>query len=264
MNMFSKGLIAIFSAGLLVLWVLLQYIGVMDIRINYLFNLLVGVLYLVVGATTLYGYIDTKIDKQKVAMRSFLSFYGAALISWAAAAFIWSYYNFFLHTEVPYPSFADAFYLLFSFLLGWSFWHYFDIFHAEITKESLRDSILIIVGVYFLIFFVLYQPKYELDTPLLETVLNYLYPLLDATILSLAFVTLRLEKKEEITNTIYVVLAILSQVIGDILFSFRNSNRTYWNGDISDLFFLLTAIFSFIGILKVKDGFLKLHKNNKT
>lgn len=259
-----KGLITIFSAGLLLLWVLLQYIGVMDLRINYLFNLLVAVLYLVVGATTLYGYTDSNITKQKATMRSFLAFYGAALISWATASFIWSYYNFFLHTEVPYPSFADIFYILFSLLIGWSFWHYFDIFHARITKESLRDSILIIVGIYFLIFFVLYQPKYELDTPLLETVMNYLYPLLDATILSLAFVTLRLEKKEEITNTIYIVLAILSQVVGDILFSFRTANRTYWNGDISDLFFLLTAIFSFIGILKVKDGFIKILKNKKS
>lgn len=251
---FSRILTILFSVALVFFWIYLQFSGSREQNINYLFNLLVAVLYLFVGLLA----IPLTRNGIKSSMYSFLLLYGGAFISWAMASFIWAYFNFILHTDVPYPSIADIFYILFTVLLGWSLWFYFDIFHAKITRNSIRDSFFIIIGVYFVIFFVLYQPKYELGTPLLEVILNYLYPLLDATVLSLAFVTLRLEIKEEVPNTLFIVIAILSQVAGDILFSFRVSNRTYWNGDISDLFFLLTAIFSFIGIMKVKKGYENL------
>jgi hypothetical protein len=212
----------------------------------------VGCVYFSVGAMA-FNYALSDI---KPIMKHFLFSFGGALFFWSIAQFIWAYYNFIAHTEVPYPSLSDIFYIGYSILMGVAFWFYFDIFRVRLTRSSLRDSLIIVIGVYVTIFFVLYQPKYELTLPPLEIAANYLYPLLDATILSLAFISLRLESKEEASNTFFIVLAVLLQVVADILFSYRTANGLYWNGDVSDLFYLFSGIASIIGISQIYKSFI--------
>ncbi len=247
----SKVFISLFSFGLLFFWIYLQFFDDKSQTLNYLFNLFVGFTYLFVGLMT-FNYALAEI---KPKMKHFLYAYGAALLAWAVAQFIWAYFNFIVKAPVPYPSIADIFYVIYSLLLGLAFWFYFDIFHARITKASIRDSFIILIGVYLTIFFVLFRPQYGLSLPPLEIATNYMYPLLDAMVLSLAFVALRVEKKEEVGNTIYVVIAVFLQVVGDILFSFRSANKLYWNGDISDLFFLLSGIASIVAIVSINKSF---------
>jgi hypothetical protein len=255
----AKLSIAALSVGMLLFWVYLQFIPTKTQPINYYFNLGVGLIYLIVGAISL----SSAAKDIKKPMKSFMNLYGLALISWAVASLVWGYYNLVLHTDVPYPSISDYFFILYSLLLGASFWFYFDIFQARITKSSLRDSLLIVVGIYFLIFFVLNKPAYDQSTPLIEVIFNYLYPLLDATVLSLAVVILRLEEKNNISNIIPLVLGVLAQVVGDILFSYRTANNLYWNGDVSDLFYLISGVLCFITILKLNIDFNQLLKQYK-
>lgn len=252
----AKAFITLFSIGLLILWAYLQTLPVKTAQINFYFNIAVGFVYLITGLIAL-NYSSRDIKKP---MKNFLSIYGIGLISWGMASFIWGYYNLVVHMEIPYPSFADYFFILYSFLMGASFWFYFDIFKAKINRASLRDSFFIVSTIYFFIFFVLYKPSYEITAPWLEIVFNYLYPLLDATILSLAVIALRIEENKNVSSTLTLVVAVLSQVIGDIVFSFRMNNNSYWNGDISDLFFLISAIFYFISILRINKDFIHLSK----
>lgn len=254
----AKAFITLFSIGLLVLWVYLQTLPIKTAQINFFFNIGVGFVYLITGLIAL-NYTSKDVKKS---MKTFLSIFGVGLISWAVASFIWGYYNIIVHMDIPYPSFADYFFILYSLLMGASFWFYFDIFKTKITKESLRDSLLIVSAIYFLIFFVLYKPSYEISMSFIEVVFNYLYPLLDATILSLAVIALRVEEYKNTTSTLTLVIAVLSQVIGDIIFSFRASSNSYWNGDISDLFFLISAIFYFISILRIHKDFIHILKKD--
>ncbi|MFZ2206809.1 MAG: hypothetical protein WA061_03890 [Microgenomates group bacterium] len=252
----AKIFITLFSIGLLVLWTYLQFISSKATQINFYFNIGVGLMYFITGLIALvYSLKDIKKP-----MKNFLSIYGFGLISWGIAALIWGYYNLVAHMDIPYPSYADYFFILYSLLMGASFWFYFDIFKTKINKTSLRDSFLIVSIIYFFIFFVLYKPSYELTAPWLEIIFNYLYPLLDATILSLAVIALRIEENKNVSSTLTLVVAVLSQVIGDIVFSFRMNNSSYWNGDISDLFFLISAIFYFISILRINKDFIHLSK----
>jgi len=254
----AKAFITLFSIGLLVLWVYLQILPVKTAQINFFFNIGVGFVYLITGLVAL-NY--TSIDVKK-SMKIFLALFGTGLISWGVASFIWGYYNLILHMDIPYPSFADYFFIFYSLLMGASFWFYFDIFKTKITKTSLRDSLIIVSAIYFLIFFVLYKPTYELTTSPIEIIFNYLYPLLDATILSLAVIALRIEEYKNTSNTLTLVIAVLSQVIGDIVFSFQASTSSYWNGDISDLFFLISGIFYFISVLRVRNDFRYILKKD--
>lgn len=251
-----KILIAISTASLLFFWVYLQLTPVKTSSLNYFFNIGVGAVYLAVGAIALVCTLNN-IERT---MKSFLYIFGGGLIAWATASFIWGYYNIALHSEVPYPSLADYFFISYSLLMGMSFWYYFDIFKARITRSSLRDSMFIVVGIYLLIFFVLYRPTYNMNDPFIETVFNYLYPLLDSMILSLAVVAMRVEDQKHFSNTVPLVIAVLAQVVGDILFSYRTVNQTYWNGDVSDLFYLISGAFYFIAILKINRDFIHLMK----
>lgn len=255
-----KILIVFFSIGMVLFWVYLQFLPDKIQFINYYFNIGVGSLYLLVGFISFHYAFQNN----KKPMQYFLTLYGMALVAWAFASFVWGYDNIVLHREIPYPSIADYFYVAYSLILGASFWFYFDIFQAKITKRTLRDSLLIVMGIYFLIFFVLNKPNYEATTPFIEVVFNYLYPLLDATILSLVVVAFRLEEKSKASNTLPLMLGILAQVIGDILFSYRSANNLYWNGDISDLFYLISGIFCFITLLQLRKDFSILQKQHHT
>src|SRR5947209_2687677 len=53
----------------------------------------------------------------KSSMGKSVFFLSLGLLTWALGEFIWSYYNFFLNAQVPYPSWADA-----SFILSWPLW----------------------------------------------------------------------------------------------------------------------------------------------
>lgn len=252
----TKLLISFSTGALVIFWAYLQWLPVKTSALNYYFNIGVGALYMAVGAIALIFALSV-VDR---AMKSFLYIFGGGLVSWALASFVWGYYNIALHSEVPYPSLADYFFILYSLLMGMSFWYYFDIFKARITRRSLRDSIFIVVGIYFLIFFVLYRPTYDMNAPFIETVFNYLYPLLDSMILSLAVVAMRVEDKKHFSNMVPFVMAVLAQVVGDILFSYRTLHEIYWNGDVSDLFYLISGAFYFITILKINKDFIQLTK----
>lgn len=256
----AKLLVSLSTIALIGFWVYLQWVPVKTTALNYYFNIGVGVLYMAVGVSALIFTLNA-IDKT---MKSFLYIFGGGLVSWALASFVWGYYNIALHAEVPYPSLADYFFIFYSLLMGMSFWYYFDIFKARITRASLRDSIFIVVGIYLLIFFVLYRPAYNMNDPFIETVFNYLYPLLDSMILSLAVVAMRVEDQKHFSNMAPFVIAVLAQVIGDILFSYRTVHQVYWNGDVSDLFYLMSGAFYFVTILKINKDFIQLMKTKHT
>lgn len=237
----------ILSLGLIFWWATLQYFDLKNTINNYRFNIGVGAFYLMAGGMSVYIGVKNKLMPYK----KFFQYFGYGLISWSLGAFIWGYFNIVTKSEIPYPSIADIFFFFYSFFIGAAFWHYFDVFKAHITRHSVRDSLIIIVGVYFLIFFVLYQPTYDLTLPFIEVAANYLHPLTGALILSFAIVFLRIRDNRSDWSILGIIISLVFQVSADILFSYRTSNGLYWNGDISDFLYLISAITVVFGLLTI-------------
>jgi hypothetical protein len=235
-------------------WVVLQILPTKDTIYNYFFNVGVAAIYLIGGLLAQYYAIKTPKEK---ALHNVFYFFGLTLISWGIAGFIWSFYNLILHIDSPYPSIADFFYLACTFFASIGLWFVFDHFNFSPKRNDIYLSLLIVIFVYWLVFFILLRPDYSDQLPFITIVFNYLYPLTDAFLLSIGVIILITVGKlgfglGSLTSFLFL------QSIGDIIFSWRQTKGNYWNGDISDLLYLLSGVFLVLAMIKMNNKY----KNN--
>src|SRR5687767_13792870 len=89
---------------------------------NYLFNGLTGLLYFGTGFIALKRRKLLNHSKKDPAQAA-LFYFGWSAIAWAIASSIWTFYNFSSDIDVPYPSWADVFFILFYPALGLALWN---------------------------------------------------------------------------------------------------------------------------------------------
>ncbi|NWG10830.1 hypothetical protein HXY33_03640 [Candidatus Bathyarchaeota archaeon] len=122
------------------------------------------------------------------------------LFLWFVGEAIWMGYAVILGVEIPYPSVADAFWLIGYIPLFVALYLYVRLFGAALTRKDLVVS-------------------------------------LAATII-LASIKGKLGKSWLLINA-----SILSNVAGDMLFSYTTAQNTYYNDHLLDLLFLYGYIF---------------------
>lgn len=225
-------------------WLRLQYLPQKNQDLNYYFNLAAGG-FNVIGSIIAGVLLSREKNKSK---QLFYFFMAVSLFLNAIAYGLWSYYNLVARIDKPYPSMADVFYLAATVFLGFGFWHYFDLLNIELTARVLFESIVVVIAVYIFLFFFIYRPEYDRTMPMTEIIMNYLYPLSDAFLLSLAYVVVRATQFKS-GAVLSIFMGILLQVAGDILFTLRSAQGTYWNGDVSDYALSTSIFFLIIGII---------------
>jgi hypothetical protein len=183
-------------------------------------------------------------------LKNFFRALGLSLISWSVGNFCWSYYNIVVQADMPYPSVADIFYLLFPVFIGWGFWHLFDLFKFRPSRNNMRISLIIVSIAYFAVFIILSKPAFEDDVSVVATMLNFIYPLTDAFLIALGIITITAVNKAS-RGIIFITAGLLSQACGDLIFTYQQANNLYWNGNIADLFYLLSAAFIITGIYRI-------------
>ncbi len=218
---------------------------------NYGFNILTGVIYLMGGVAGLYYRKRLPINAPLYNAIVCLSY---GLIMWATAAFIWGYYNIFLHIDSPYPSIADIFYLAFTLFASMGVLNLLHGIKAPISPKNIIESTIIMIFTYITIVIVIAQPTITSDTPILTTFLNFIYPLSDAFIFSFALIAVNVTGGDKISKPLMFLLAgLLLQVVADLLFSYRTINGTYWNGDMSDMVFCASGFILSASIISLVD-----------
>jgi hypothetical protein len=171
------------------------------------------------------------------------------MIAWSFGGFTWGFYNLILQTENPYPSIADVFFILYAVFIGIAFWFVLEMHNFKPSRTNMKLSIIIIMLVYFLVFFISFNSSFSTNTPIIASILNFLYPISDSLLLSIAIIAFSSVSKFGY-GLASISLSIFLQAVGDLLFSYRQINEIYWNGDISDLFFLMSTIFMMIGLYR--------------
>ena len=83
---------------------------------NYFFNVAYALFYLCAGVV---AYQGVKISGMKNSVGKQLFSISISMITNAIALFIWAYYNLVLKVEIPYPSLADVFSILYIPFLGY-------------------------------------------------------------------------------------------------------------------------------------------------
>jgi hypothetical protein len=179
-----------------------------------------------------------------------VTFVSWGTLTWSIGMLIWNYYIFLAKVEIPYPSWADA-----AFILSWPLWTLGVIYLSTATgvKFALRQMkgkmILFVVPViamvvsYYLLIVVARGGVVELDSSnLLKLFFDLFYPIGSAVIFTLALTFFSLSVDflggRYKVPVIILIAAFIVNSIADFTFSYTTTKGTYFNGHLADFLFV--------------------------
>jgi hypothetical protein len=163
---------------------------------------------------------------------------------WFLGELSWAIYTFLLNVEIPYPSIADIFWLGGYIPLLIALFVYSRLFVSVLSnrKKALIAAIIIILGV--LVSAALIIPIMGVEENLATLIIDLAYPLLDIALLSMALVGLAIFQKGGLGKSwLWIILGIMLNVAGDMIFSYTTAQGTYYNGHLSELLFIYGYLF---------------------
>lgn len=254
----TSGFLTGFYVAMLLLWLTIQFLHSQSGQINLAFVFLYGFIPLLGGIFGIHQ--SEKWGLFKSAMGKALFFLSLGLITWSIGEMIWTlYYNLVMQVEIPYPSLADA-----SFIISWPLWiiGIWNLSKATGAKYGLRKNtgrlLLIIVPIlallvsYYLLVDVARQGVVELSEEYVGIFFDLAYPILDVVILTIALMVYGLSFKYLGGRfKMPVVLILLSFVVNyfaDFTFSYTTAVETYYNGAYPDILFATAMFLMSVGI----------------
>ena len=159
--------------------------------------------------------------------------FGAGLVLWTLGDAYWDSYSWFLHTEAPFPSIADAAYLCgYPLLIAATF-----VLARGRTRPRLTDvldSAVVAVSALIVTWALLVDPLLnQTGLSAAGTAVTVATPVLDVLLL-LGVVQLALRKGVENLALRFLVVGILFQVVTDVAYSYLTLKGAYMNGMFVD------------------------------
>lgn len=222
---------------------------------HFLFNGGYGLVFLVGGLGGLYQ--SFRLGGLRSTVGRAITFVSLGLTSYAIGQFIWMVYNLILTQEVPYPSVSDLFFIVATPLFGIGFWHLLRMYRTFITKRLALELIIAFSLSSGVIILLIGPPDVSYDVNVAARFLNVFYPFADALLVSLAFVTFRTGGGTVDKSMVMFAVGMLLLSAADTLFTYRNNQEVYWNGDVSDLLFAFSGFFISYGVIRTVKSFIK-------
>jgi len=177
--------------------------------------------------------------------KAWLLFLGIA-ISWFIAETIWVI-NELVYHQNPFPSSADAFYLL-----GYPFLFLFSIQYLKPFKKSISKKMIISTSIIAILVLIpnLYMTLHNNSSENKFTImLGAIYPIADAIVLIPAMIGIVLFFRGEV-NFLWTLLliGILFEVIADTGFQYFTLDNSYYTGHPIDILFIWSYILFSFGI----------------
>lgn len=258
MNTYQKISLGFFSF-LLIFWSVLFFGNIESDFLANLYVFLYGLIPLIGGLLAIKGYRTW--GGLSTVLGQAVFFIGIGLFFWGIGESIWAYYNFFLHVDIPYPSYADIFFApsVFFYTIG-------TIYLATTTgvRFGLRSMwgkafsvfapLVIFAITYYLLIVIGHEGRVFTDTSsIIKSILDVVYPLGDAIALSVSVVVAGLSFKYLGGAYKYDVLAILTGLafmfVADSVLSYTTTAGTAYSGDIGDLLFTCAVFLLTFGLL---------------
>jgi hypothetical protein len=225
---------------------------------NYLFN--AGVAFFYFAAAGL-AFARRRLLSEHDEGRAVLRNFGLAALFWGLAYIVWAYYNLILTQSIPYPSLADAFFLLAYPLLGVGVWQLREWQQIQNTRGFNRRLALFVVLATIAIFAFLNRPDVSPDLGLTKNLLNVAYSLGDVLLVSMAFVGFSGGKIKKHLGLFTFAMFLAFQAIADFMFAYTNNNGSYWNGNFTDLLFGISGFL--LALALAQDNLLTVYKSKK-
>lgn len=237
---------------MVIYWLGLNLSGIKDLDINLMYSFSLNLLCFLGGVFGVmlsyrhWGGFSSAVGRG-------VWFLAAGSVAWGLGGFIWSFYNFVLRQEVPYPSLSDL-----GFVGALPLWVMGIFFLSKATgvkyglqKAKGRFLGLVLLGVsavvsYYFLFVVARGSVFEISGGLLKIILDFAYPLGDWVILSVALLVWGLSFNYLGGRYKWPVVTLLTGFVlmffADFSFSYATTVGTYFNGSFPDLLFV-TALY---------------------
>lgn len=240
---------------MLLWWVFINLNNLQNVNQNFLYGAGLGLIS-VIGAVV--GILNAKKwGFFKSSMGKAVLFLSIGLLTWGIGTLLFAYYNMFLQVDIPYPSFADLFYII-----SWPLWA-LSIFHlskATGARFQLNNSvgkllvvivpIIAIVFSYYILIIVARDGVVVSSTNPLKTFFDLVYPIGDVVILTatLLIYTLSFNFLGGFFKwpIILILLGFAFNYISDFNFVFGVTKGTYFVANWVDL--LYTVSFFLLGL----------------
>ena len=191
--------------------------------------------------------------------------------TWSIGMLFWNYFVFVAKIEVPYPSLADA-----AFILSWPLWALgvLSLSKATGVKFALRRikgkvllfivPVVAIVSSYYLLIEVARGGVVELDgSNFWKMFFDLFYPIGSAVILAISLTFFSLSRDflggKYKVPVLILVIAFLINYLADFMFSYTTTNETYFNGHFVDFLFA-TAMY----LLSMSLSLIAVHKDKQS
>jgi hypothetical protein len=246
-------LATVFYGICLAIAIYFQTTGLHERNLSLTFNFLSSSIYLIGGVIAIRKTSLFKPESE--AYKAIFSF-AIALFAYSIADLIWFSYSAFLKREIPYPSLADIFYVLYPIFIGLGCVHIFSFLKAKLNfSDSIKTGAFLLL-IYLFTFVFLQNPGFNKEVPFIENFFNLFYPVSSSFVFSLSLLGL-LRGTEKLASPIGLFsLSILLQSIGDFVFSYRSASGSYFNGDLSDIMFVTSGILACISLLRLSKNSL--------
>ena len=137
--------------------------------------------------------------------------------------------------------------------MGIAFFYFIKSLSGLVTKGAVRDSVLIVIFSTIITFLVV-RPDLTPELTFLQKFFNIAYPLGDIILASGALIMLRISTGKARSGVLILVLALLIHTIADFTFTFQAARGTYWNGNIADLFYTVSAFIFGIALIQISSS----------
>lgn len=268
----SKIIVAYFVL-IAVWWFALYELDIKYTIHNYVYQLAFGFIPLAGGICGIFkskkwGFLSSKVGRA-------VFFVAVGLISWGLGQMAWSFYNIVLAVEVPYPSWADA-----GYILAVPFWAVGIAYLSKATGAvfSLRKAhgkiflflfpLLASIASYYLLFVIARGGSIAFDEGMLKLFFDLAYPIGDVAILTLALLIYGLSFKylggKYKIPIITLIAGFVLMYLTDFTFSYVTTVGTYYNGHWVDLLFpTVMAVLSF-GLNNLDPDLARESKNSNS
>jgi hypothetical protein len=237
--------------GILIWWFSIGSRDLVDTAENFYFGIALGIFPILGGVLGLinareWGGFQSAIGRT-------LTCLSLGLITWGVGTLIFGYYNLFLESSVPYPSLADA-----AYIVSWPLWTLgiISLFKATGAKFQLKKiggrvllfviPLLAIVLSYYLLFVLARGGGFVIDSDGLKAFFDIAYPIGDIVILTVTALLYSLSfgyLGGYFKLPILIILAgFVVNYIADFSFSYTTTKETFFVASWVDMVFA-TAMF---------------------
>jgi hypothetical protein len=238
-------------------WLLLYFSGLRENFHNYLFAASYGIIALYGGV---YGLIVARNwGGWKSVMGRAILLLSLGLLAAEFGQLVFSYYNIFLHIEIPYPSIADLGFFSNIPLYSFGMLYLAKASGVQINFRKVSHTIQIVLlpvallSISYIAFLKDYQ--FDIENPL-KTFLDFGYPLGQALYVSIALFAYSFSKNilggVMRKRIILIIVAFVFQYLADYNFLFQSSRGTWYNGGYGDYLYFFAYFLMALSIIELK------------